>query len=66
MVQLGGGVLSGGVLNTCCIVFDLAEAREVEDQDDAGRMRQRLRFHAVDRIEFSAGVGARFMSLIRA
>ena len=66
LVQLGGGVLSGGVLNTCCIVFDLAEAREVEDQDDAGRMRQRLRFHAVDRIEFSAGVGARFMSLIRA
>lgn len=66
LVQLGAGVLSGGVLNTCAVAFDLAEAREVEAQDDGGRLRQRIRFHAVDRIEFSAGVGARFFSFARA
>lgn len=66
LAQIGGGVVSAGVLNSMAVVFDQAKAREVTDRDENGRTRQRLRFHAEDRIEFSAGVGARFLQIARA
>ena len=37
----------------------LAEAREVTEVDDNGMTRQRIVFHAVDRVQFAASVTAR-------
>ena len=63
LVQVGAGILTAGVLNSYCFHFELVEAREVTDVDDNGRVRHRIVFHAVDRIEFVAGVGARFFQM---
>lgn len=66
MIQLGAGVLAGGVLNTVGLHMARAEAREVTITDENGRARNRIVFHAVDQIEFSAGVGSRFFQICRA
>jgi hypothetical protein len=66
LVQLGGGVVSGGVLNSLALHLARCEAREVSYTAQDGITRNRLVFTAVDRIEFSAGVASAFMSLARA
>jgi len=66
LVQLGGGVVSGGVLNSLALHLARCEAREVSYTAQDGITRNRLVFTAVDRIEFSAGVASQFMTLARA
>ena len=66
LVQLGGGVVSGGVLNSLALHLARCEAREISYTAQDGITRNRLVFTAVDRIEFSAGVASAFMSLARA
>jgi hypothetical protein len=66
LVQLGGGVVSGGVLNSLALHLARCEVREVAYTAQDGITRNRLVFTAVDRIEFSAGVASAFMTLARA
>lgn len=46
LVQIGGGILSGGVLNTCAVHFDQAQAMVVTRTDDNGVARQEVQFKA--------------------
>lgn len=48
LVQIGRGALSGGALNTMCVHFPAATAREFQVQDANGRIRTQLRFFAED------------------
>lgn len=66
LVQLGAGVVAGGVLNSLALHLARVEAREVSYTAQDGITRNRLVFTAVDRIEFSAGVASQFMTLARA
>jgi hypothetical protein len=66
LVQLGAGVVSGGVLNSLALHLARAEAREVSYTAQDGITRNRVVFTAVDRIEFSSGVASQFMTLARA
>jgi len=66
LVQMGAGVVSGGVLNSLALHLARVEAREVSYTAQDGITRNRLVFTAVDRIEFSAGVASAFMTLARA
>lgn len=66
LVQLGAGVVSGGVLNSLALHLARAEAREVSYTAQDGITRNRVVFTAIDRIEFSAGVASQFMTLARA
>ena len=66
LVQLGGGVVSGGVLNSLALHLARCEAREISYTAQDGITRNRLVFTAVDRIEFSAGAASAFLSLARA
>jgi hypothetical protein len=52
LVQLGAGVLSGGVLNTMCFEAEYAGLMEDPLEDDSGRMRQSLVFEVFDKVVF--------------
>jgi hypothetical protein len=65
LVQFGGGVVSGGVLNSVAIQFEQVDVREVTSSDDNGMTRQSIKFHAVDRVELSSGVDSIFMQMAR-
>lgn len=66
VVQCGGGVLSGGILNTLAIGFGQGQVMEADPKDDQGRIRHALKIKCVDPVEFSTGVSARFFQLARA
>lgn len=53
LVQLGAGVLSGGVLNTMCFETEYAGLMEDALEDDSGRLRQSLTFEVFDKVTFS-------------
>lgn len=46
LVQIGGGVLTGGVLNTCAFHLDQAQAKVVTMQDDNNVRRQEIQLMA--------------------
>ena len=66
LVQLGGGLLSGGVLNAMAFHAEQAVAMEADATDASGIIRQGVTFQVTDPVEFSAGVSARYCQLVRA
>jgi len=61
LVQFGGGVLSGGVLNAMACVFGASELVEASMSDDNGHGRQSVTINAVD-----SGAAAPFVQIARA
>ncbi len=53
LVQLGAGVLAGGVLNTMCFESEYVGLMEEPLEDDSGRLRQTLTFEVLDKVVFS-------------
>ena len=66
LLQLGAGVLSGGVLNTLCVHMEEATAREVTNVDELGIARQQIVFEASDKVYFSGTTLAQFVQFARA
>jgi hypothetical protein len=66
MLQLGAGVLSGGVLNTLCVHMEEATAREVTNVDELGIARHQIVFEASDKVYFSGTTLAQFVQIARA
>lgn len=60
LVQLGRGLLSGGVLNTCAFTASQAQAEKVQVQDDQGHVRNAIQFMCSD-----AGASGRLFQFIR-
>lgn len=59
LLQFGAGILSGTVLNTCCLYLPVAQIFEVAPTDDSGYKRHSLKVQMVDDAIFSAGVARR-------
>lgn len=66
LIQLGGGVLSGGVLNTMCFHAEEAYVSDVSPADENGRTRQQVTLTVSEKKEFSAGVSSLIWQLARA
>lgn len=66
IVQIGAGVLSGGVLNTLAFHAELAYPKEANPTDSDGRLRAMLPFECVDPGVFSGSTVGRFGQLVRA
>jgi len=66
LVQLGSGVLSGGVLNTIMIHAEEATASEVTRIDDNGISRHEVTFQVSDAGEFAAAEPSRVIQMVRA
>lgn len=60
LVQLGRGLLSGGVLNTCAFTASQAQALKVSVADDQGHLRNAIEFQCQD-----AGATGRLFQMIR-
>lgn len=65
-VQIGAGVLSGGVLNTLCFHAESAYPMEANPSDEDGRLRTSLPFECVDPGVFSGSTLGRYGQLVRA
>jgi len=48
LIQIGGGVLSGGVLNTCAIAATQASPLDANPADENGRIRNSLQLKCTD------------------
>jgi len=57
-IQIGQGVLSGGVLNTTCINIEEMIAEEAQPGDAGGRRRTALKFMTSDPVVFNGGSSA--------
>jgi hypothetical protein len=67
LMQIGGGRLSGGVLNTMCVCWDAAQARDAKRVDEAGRIRNEIMFKLADPVVVGAtSVAARPFTIARA
>lgn len=66
MVQLGGGVLSGGVLNTMAVHSEEVSVRDTKRSDDAGQQRMSVTFGASTPVLHSSGDAARVFQIARA
>jgi len=63
LLQLGSGVVSGGILNGMCAHFEEANAREISNIDADGVARHQVVFEATDRVAFS---GTTISNVVRA
>lgn len=66
LVQLGGGILSGGQLGTMALHLDNAFVSDVRDVDDKGVMRQQVTIRVADAARFSGTTRAPMIQLARA
>ena len=65
-VQLGSGVVSGGVLNGCAMFMESARLTASNASDDGGRLRNSLTFECVDHGIFSGSIIAQYFQFARA
>ena len=65
-VQLGSGVVSGGVLNGCAMFMESARLTASNASDDGGRLRNSLTFECVDAGIFSGSIIAQYFQFARA
>lgn len=66
LMQLGGGVLSGGQLGTMALHLDNAYFAKTDDADDQGVMRQDIEIVCADAARFSGTTRAPLVQLVRA
>ena len=65
-VSMGGGVVSGGIMNSCNMHIEAARLSSVSVSDDGGRLRNSLAFECVDGGIFSGSVIAEYFQFSRA
>ena len=65
-IQLGSGVVSGGVLNGCSMFMESARLTASNPSDDGGRLRSGLTFECVDGGIFTGSIISQYFQFSRA
>lgn len=66
LLQLGGGVLSGGVLDTMCFEAEQMAVQNAATADENGRMRNSVELEMFDQVVFSGSTLAHLFQMARA